>query len=67
MNYDIIAKIIVALSIGGLVADLLFIVAKSVIFIAQVLAKNSVSVDFKANIWIAGILTAFIATYFIFL
>ena len=67
MNYDIIAKIIVALSIGGLVADLLCIVAKSVIFIAQVLAKNSVSVDFKANIWIAGILTAFIATYFIFL
>ena len=67
MNYDIIAKIIVALSIGGLVADLLCIVAKSVIFIAHVLANNDASVKFKANIWIAGILTAFIATYFIFL
>lgn len=67
MNYDIFAKFIVALSIGGLVADLLCIGAKSIIFIAEVLAKNNVSVNFKANIWIAGILTALIATYFIFL
>jgi len=67
MNYDIIAKIIVAWSIGGLVADLLCMGAKSVIFIAQVLAENDVRVNFKANIWIAGILTIFIATYFIFL
>lgn len=67
MNYDVIAKIIVALSIGGLVVDLLCMGAKSVIFIAKVLAKNNVTVNFKANIWIAGILTIFIATYFILL
>lgn len=67
MNYDVIAKIIVALSIGGLVADLLLICVKSVLFLGKVFARETVSVSFRANLWIAGILTVFIATYFIFL
>lgn len=67
MNYGVIAKVIVALSIGGLVADLLIICVKSVLFLGKALASEDVRVNFWANIWMAGILTAFIATYFIFL
>ena len=67
MNYDIIAKIIVVISIAGLVADLLVICVKSVVFFGKVVANEDVTVNFRKNIWVAGLLTAFIATYFIFL
>ena len=67
MNYDIAAKIIVVLSIGGLVTDLLMIGIKCLIFAVKAAIQKQATVDFKFNLWFAAVFSVLIATYFIFL
>ena len=57
---------LVALAIAGLVADLIVIITKAVIYLGMVISRQySVSVDFSWNIIIAYILSLYIALFFL--
>lgn len=67
MNYDIIAKIILAASVCGLVTAIVHCMVKVVLFIGKIIAHEPVRVNFTPQIWTIGTSTLLIATYFIFL
>lgn len=65
MDEKIIFSLIVASAIAWFVANALIIIIKINLFKAKALVKEPTSVNFKANLWIAGILAYIIAYYFI--
>lgn len=65
MNYDILAKIAVAIAIGGLFADLLYILVKTFILFARIFSNQDYEINYKTQLWIAGFLAIFIAFYFL--
>ena len=67
MNYDIIAKIILAASVCGFVTAIVHCVVKAICFFGKAIVKEPVKVNFLPQIWIIGTSTLLIATYFIFL
>ena len=62
---DIFILIVISAIIAGLIADLLLIISKLIIFLALVIAKKDASITLKKEIWIASILVFILAFYFI--
>ena len=67
MNYDIFAKVVLALSICGLAVSLIHIVIKTILAFLKAVYKQPVEINFGLQIWTAGICVFLIAMYFIFL
>ena len=58
--------VLVALSIAGLVADIINTIAKAVVFLGLVISRNySAKVDFTWNIIIGFILSHYVALFFL--
>lgn len=66
MVNEIFMKVLVALAIAALIADILWIAVKAVILIALCIAKeDTIKVDFKPQLWAAFLLSAGVIYYFL--